>query len=399
MKQTVSVLTALLLAVLCVLPVYAEDAGTKLHFREDGTFTILQISDTQDDHHPSSEMLSLLKRSIEVADPDLIVFTGDIVEDQRIADLYTDNEPWREGVNAYDIRRNIIIEDTLANIKAAVDPVFSILEESGVPYAVAQGNNDHKCGITNADWLDIYSSYPNNLTNDASEDADGRIDFNLPIYGSNGAMAFNVWLMDSGRGGVNDDQIEWYKNASSELTEQNDGTPIPAFLFQHIPTDDVGNLFESCKPWDDGATAEGLSFYRLNPDIAAGRNFYAYIPCEPTSQFAAWKECGDVIGAYFGHQHVEGFTGTYDGIEMGLTYGMEFSKPGPYGFRVITLNENDITAYENDLYVYSGSSLLGTNKITIQDDSPVEYTPFIRAIRSVFNMFKSMISVIISLFT
>ena len=396
MKKLTSILLTALLTVSCVFPVSAADAG--LRFRDDGTFTILHITDTQDDHHPSPEMLNLLKRSIETADPDLIVFTGDIVEDKKTPDLYTDNEPWREGVNVYDIKQNINVDNTLANLKNAIDPIFAILEESGVPYAVAQGNNDHKCGITNAEWLELYSAYPGGLTFDASGDADGRIDYNLPVYGTDGSMMFNVWMMDTGKGGVNEEQLEWYRAASAGLTADNGGVPVPAILFQHIPTADVGNLFVSCASWEDGATADGVNFYRLDPAIASGKNFYAYPPCEPTAQFAAWKECGDVIGAYFGHQHVEGFTGTYDGIEMGLTYGMEFSKPGPYGFRVITLHEDDITDFDNALYVYTGSAALGTDKITKQNDSPDGFPAFLQAFRYIFNVFKSMISVIVSLF-
>ena len=77
-----------------------------------------------------------------------------------------------------------------------------------------------------------------------------------------------------------------------------------------------------------------------------------------------------MIGAYFGHQHVEGFTGTYDGVELGLTYGMEFAKTGPYGYRVLTLHEDDITHYENELYTYTGSVKLGTDRIEKQNDEP-----------------------------
>ena len=401
MKRYLSVLLAALFLFTVAAPALAEDAPDGLRFREDGTFTILHITDTQDDHHPSWDMLNLLKRSIEESDPDLIVFTGDVVEDSRVGDPGVDDEPLREGVVEYDLNRDINVDKTLANIKTATAAIFGVLEESGVPYVIAQGNNDHKCGITNADWLEIYGQYAHNLTVDQSDDAEGRIDCCVPVYGADGSPAFNVWIMDSGKGGVNADQLDWYRGASAASTEANGGEPVPAFAFQHIPTADVGNLFVECRAWEDGATANGTKFYRLDPAIASGDNFYAYEPGTTTDEFTAWKDCGDVIGAFFGHQHVEAFSGTVDGIELGLTYGMEFAKTGPYGYRVLTLHEDDITHYDNEVYVYTGNVKLGTDKIEKQkietttataDNSVARLFAYIR------NIIRSMISLITSLF-
>ena len=399
MKKVLSYLLAALFLFSLAASSLTAEAPEALRFREDGTFTILHITDTQDDHHPSWEMLHLLKRSIEESDPDLIVFTGDVVEDSRVGDPGVDDEPVREGVVAYDLRREIDADKTLANIKTATAAIFNVLEESGVPYAIALGNNDYKCGVTNDDWLEIFGQYPHNLTVDLSDDAEGRIDYNVLIRGADGSPKCNVWLMDTGRGGINADQIDWYRRASAEVTAANGGAPVPAFVFQHIPTADVGNLFIECHAWEDGATAKGTKFYRLDPAIACGNNFYAYVPGSTSEEFAAWKECGDVMGAYFGHQHVEGFTGTYDGIELGLTYGMEFAKTGPYGYRVITLHEDDIAGYENELYVYTGSVKLGTDRITKQVDepSPADYS-LARLFAYLRNIIKSMVSIITSLF-
>ena len=65
MKKALSVLlTALFLFSLAGAALAAEEREA-LRFRQDGTFTILHVTDTQDDHHPSWDMLNLLKRSIE----------------------------------------------------------------------------------------------------------------------------------------------------------------------------------------------------------------------------------------------------------------------------------------------------------------------------------------------
>ena len=344
----------------------AGNKGEDLTFSKNGKFRILQLTDTQDDAHPAKDLDTFLRLAIEKAKPDLIVYTGDIVEDSRVADLVVDDDPMNEGVVVKDKDGNIDIEATTDNIEKAVDYVFGVFEEYEIPYVIAQGNNDHKCGITNEDWLRIYSKYPHCIVRDDSGDADGRLDYNVIINGTDGSPQFNIWLMDTGRGGINGDQIEWYKEQSAAITESNGGTPVPAFLFQHIYTSDLGNVFVECSPFEYGARAAGTGFYKLNPETANGCATFGYEPCEPSAQFKAWKECGDVIGAFFGHQHLDGFSGKVDGIEIGITYGAEFTKPGPYGFRVFELDENDISNYTNDVYTYEGSVQTGNARFELQ---------------------------------
>ena len=389
----------LVFAMLFVFAFSTAAQEARLEFGEDGEFTILHLTDSQDDHHPSFDMLNLVKRSIEETDPDLIVFTGDIVEDSRIGDVGVDSEPGREGVVVKKLNGDIDVEKTLANIEDAVAELFEVLEESGVPYVIAQGNNDHKCGITNEQWLEIYSRYPNCISLDMSDDADGRIDRNIFIYGKDGQPQFNLWILDTGKGGVSAEQIEWYKTRSAEITAQY-GRVIPAIVFQHIQVADIGNLFVPCKATDYGATADGLDFYRLDTAIAHGKNFFAYVPGETSEEFTAWKEVGDVIGAFFGHQHVEGFSGVWQGIELGFTYGCEFAKPGPYGYRVINISEDDPLNYDTDLYVYEGNVKLGTDKITKQADEEEKQpdNAVLGFFSKIINFFKAMFKVIVSLF-
>lgn len=396
MKKTLSVFLAFLLLFAAVSPCFAETYEAGFTFREDGTFTILHLTDSQDDHHPAWDMLNLVKRSIEESDPDLIVFTGDIVEDSRIGDVGIDTEPGREGVAVKDIRGDLVYDKTRANVEKAVDALFSVLEASGVPYVICQGNNDYKCAVSNADWLEIYAKYPHCIVVDQSDDADGRIDRQIFINGTDGKPAFNIWCMDTGRGGINADQITWYKNRSAEITADNGGEPVPALLFQHIFVDDIGNLFEPCESWDDGAEAVDSKFYRLNREIAKGNNFFAYEPGKTTAEFTAWQECGDVIGAFFGHQHLEGFSGVWGGIELGFTYGCQFAKPGPYGYRVFTIHEDDVRNYDNEQFVYTGSVKLGTDRIRpLKEERYPEYdSSFIEILAKIKNFLLSFIALI-----
>lgn len=387
MKRIIGImLAAAILFSLCTL---ANAQGDELSFGSDGKFTVLQISDPQDDHYPAYDMVNFVKLAIEQTNPDLIIFTGDIVEDSRIGDIGIDDESGREGVLVEGD-----YERTLANVKAACAAVFAEAEKKGIPFAVCQGNNDYKSSVTNEDWLEIYRSYKNCLTVDKSNDEKGRIDFNLEIMGSNGKTVFNIWMMDTGKNSVTDEQLEWYKSESARLKEENGGQPVPAFVFQHIPTSDIGFLFEECRIWDEGAKLVDGSFFRLNKEIANGYNAGAVEPPTDTStQFKAWKECGDVIGAYFGHWHTEGYTGVYDGIELGLTYGCEFAKIGPYGARVFTLYEDDIYNYDNELYTYEGSIKTNDAHFELQIDEA--YAVYDNGIEAFFAGIKNALSVIV----
>ncbi len=394
MKKIISVILAVIFVFsLCIC---ANAESSELKFGSDGKFTILQISDPQDDHNPAYDLVEFLKLSVDETNPDLIIFTGDIVEDSRIGDIGIDDEPFREGVEVDSY------EQTLANVTEACKAVFGYAEKKGIPFAVSQGNNDYNSGVTNEDWLKIYNTYKNSLTVDESSDKDGRIDFNLEIKSSDGKKTvFNIWMSDNGDGTVNEEQLAWYKSESAALREANGGEPVPSILFQHVPIDDMGNLFEECNFWDEGASiGDDGKCYRLNQEIASGYHAGAMIPGSTSEQFKAWKECGDVLGAYFGHWHTEGYTGTWDGIELGFTYGCEFAKPGPYGIRVFTLYEDDIKNFDNVLYTYEGSVKTNNARLELQVDEPyTEYNNIIEeifgAIMNVFVLFKTEI---ISLF-
>ncbi len=384
MKKLISIILAVLMLVTLCITASAESNG--LSFGDDGKFTVLQISDPQDDHFPAYDMVNLIKISIEQTSPDLIVFTGDIVEDSRIGDIGIDGESLREGVEVDSH------EQTLSNVKATCEAVFAEAEKRGIPFAIAQGNNDYKCGISNEEWLEIYNSYENCIIFDESNDENGRIDYNLEIKSSEGKTAFNIWLMDTATNAVTEEQIEWYKTESAALKEANGGKPVPSILFQHIPTSDPGFLFEECNMWDEGARLEGNKFYRLNKEIASGYSASAFVIPEDTSaQFKAWKECGDVKGAYFGHWHTEGFTGTYDGIELGMTYGCEFAKTGPYGIRVFTVCEDG--SFENEIYTYEGGVKKGNARLELQVDEP--YTVYDNFIEELFAGIRNAINVLV----
>ncbi len=369
MKKIISVLLCVCLVVSCfAFGASAED--NTLRFGADGKFTVLQITDPQDDHYPAHGLKDFIEKSIEATAPDFIVLTGDIVEDSRAGDI-SDDKVFQEGVTV-----DGDYAATLANTEKACTDIFAPIEASGIPYAVSQGNNDYNSGVTNEDWLKIYASFPNNMTVDMSDDADGKIDCYIPVLSSDSdEPAFGLWMLDNGRG-FTEDQLDWFK--------AYDNGNVPSVVFEHVPVDDIGNLYEECNIWDEGAIIEGAKAYRLKGDIAHGHAEGIVKPGTTTEEFTAWKS-KNVVGAFFGHWHTSGYTGVWDGITLGMTYGCQFSKAGPYGVRTVTLDEATGTI-ETEQYEYiDGGFVLQTDEPYAEYDNAFE-----KVIASVINLFENL---------
>ncbi len=373
MKKFISLMLCLCLSLsFFVFSVNAEENEemAKLSFGSDGKFTVLQITDPQDDQYLAHGLVDFIEKSIEATDPDFIVVTGDIVENSRAGDI-SDDKLFQEGVTV-----DGDYEATLENTKTAVAQMFAPLEASGIPYAVTQGNNDYSSGVSLDDWMKIYAEYPNCITTDYCDMLSTKIDYYVPVYSYNSdEPAFGIWMLDNGKG-FGEEQLTWF-------TSYNNGS-VPSVVFEHIPVDDMGNLYEECKLWEQSALFSGLKAYRLSQPKAFGYAEGYIEPGTTTEEFKAWKEKG-VVGAFFGHWHTSGFTGVWDGITLGMTYGCQFSKQGPYGVRTVTLDEKSGTI-ETELFVYENG------EFAKQIDEPyAEYADGIeKALAAVIGFFENI---------
>lgn len=365
------ILTVSLLCTFFVFGVNAEDGEelTRLSFGADGKFTVLQLTDPQEDACLADGLIEFIEKSIEATDPDFIVITGDLVENSRAGDI-SDSEIFKEGVT---VDGNY--EQTLENTKKAVAQIFAPLEASGIPYAVTQGNNDYSSDVTLEDWMAIYAEYPNCITAEYCDMLSTKIDYYVPVYSASGEPAFGLWMLDNGKG-FGEAQMNWFNS-------YNNGG-VPGVAFAHVPIDDMGNLYEECKIWDEGALISGAKTYRLNGEIAMGHAEGIIEPGATTDVFKAYK-AKNVVGAFFGHWHTSGFTGVWDGVTLGMTYGCQFSKLGPYGVRTVTLDEATGTI-DTTLYEYVNG------EFTEQIDTPyAEYdSAFDKALNAVICFFENI---------
>ncbi len=317
----------------------------KLKFKS-GQFTILILADI----HMSGREWKWSKAHIEAAlsesQPDLVVLLGDNV---------TGRYP---GVS-------------VEKVNGAIEKIGEIFEKRNIPFTLVFGNHDHEglCefGFTERTAkkhiLSLFKRCSFCLAEEG-EKMTGVGNYNLLVYDSSGEKPIlGLWFMDSnpyaeeseggGYGYVHADQLRWYEKKSEELKKENGGENIPSFIFQHIIVPEIYNILKShpkrVKGSVKGHGSYGKSYYTANPEFIKN-GFLREGPCPPdvkSEQFSCWLKRGDILGAFFGHDHVNDFSGEYKGIKLHQVPSTGFYSYGNrQGSRVVTVYENDIENYE-----------------------------------------------------
>ena len=348
MKKTLSLILSIIMLATCFTTmVYAKEDNT-LRFNENGKFTILNISDIQDGYPLHELTEDYIRKTIDMVNPDLIVLTGD-------------------NISGYDVPEE-------ADAEKAIREFMDIFEEKGVKVAAVFGNHDdEETESTKEHQLSVYQSYDCYVGKAGFCIKDRVGTYNLPIMKSDGTgYGFNLWLTDSGTYNTENDyggyacvykeQIEWYKETSAKLTEENGGKPVPSINFQHIIVPEIwsalketdilwfGRVVRSKNPLNDKTR-----FYTL-PDGATGE--LREYPCPPyynNGQFDAMLEMGDVIATVSGHDHENSFEIDYKGIKIINTPTIGFNAYNDInvGSRVFVIDENDPESFETYCLTYS----------------------------------------------
>lgn len=347
----------ILLAILGVLTLGFSSSAydrTELKFNKDGKFTILLFTDIEENEMPMSDSVNLWNAAIEKANPDLVIYNGD-------------NQKVQEN------------SDALENVRQAITEITKPAVDRAIPFAVVFGENDAASGVSKEKQIDIYKNISGCLTGTSAMSSSGSGAYNLTIKGSSGEEdIFSLWLFDTCSPLGDDDtlfkpsahkqaesQNQWYVEKSESLKEKNGGQPLPSLVFQHEPVPEIYNLLETT---DKGlfssvkSNGEKSSDRYVLSDKASGTlNAGPYISSYMEGRFDLWKQQGDVIGAFFGHEHVNDFQGDADGIFLSQTF-----KSGARGYgeieysgaRVITLHEDDVKNFDTESITFT--NLVGT---------------------------------------
>lgn len=362
-RKIVAVVLTMTLAFAC-LPLAAgavSSAKQPLRFNQNGKFKILvatDIHENEEDDAKSADALALLTNAIEELQPDLVVFNGDNA---------TASSP----------------EAQKATIRKIVAPVAA----QNIPLAVVFGNHDAEyCNLAREEQVQVYQEYENCRMVTGPANISGCGNYNLLIQNSAGTKdVFNLWFIDSGdyaeEGGyayVQTDQIKWYEQTGNALKAQNGGVAVPSILFQHITVPEAYDLLEPVllpgKGRVKGHDIHSNRYWKIK-DPANTTGALREGPCPPNinnGQFESWVNQGDVLGAVFGHDHINDFTGSVQGIQLMHTRAVGFktyTDGVSQGVRLITLDENDLNNYTTEMYDFTdlvgkSQSIKGFSRIT-----------------------------------
>ena len=342
MKRFLLTLSVLFMAVV-LLPVnacIAESAGT-LSFSDNGEFRVLIVADPQDTESPQQAMVTLLNACLDEGRPDLVVFLGDMIHGNAI--------------------------DGEENVRKAIDVIVSPVAERGIPFALVFGNHDDQCGVTKEEQLAIYQSYPGCLAVEGEE---------MPGCGNYYILIDNpvqpqsplvLWLVDSGTyaepgrgtyGYVTEEQNEWMIRTAEKISGRY-GSPA-SYVFQHIPVPQVYDMLREVPFGTGGAvTCYGPNlwkWYVADPgyiwDGELGEG-----PCSSeydSGEFDAFKTMG-VRAAFFGHDHLNSYCGTLEGIDLIATPGLGFYLYGrgdEHGARLLTFHADKLPEWKSGMLYY-----------------------------------------------
>ncbi len=313
-----------------------------LKFNEAGKFKILCFADLHMNERNTAkgtDTVTLMSGAIEKLAPDLVVFLGD-------------------NVTHWD-------EMTPEGLDRAFDAIIGPVREKRIPLAVVFGNHDHQTDIPLLEQLKKYQAYDLCLAEKGTCE-NGVGNYNVTIKCSSGKRdVFNLWFIDSGDNVIDenghkpynyvrDDQIAWYEDTAAALKEKNGGFSLPALLFQHIPVPEEYRLLKEVSPLTPFAVKGQCAWNKKYYLIAEPQFTIGYLgegPCPPdfnNGQFESWKKTGDILGAVFGHDHINDFCGALEGISLMQVRGAGFHTYGDgqrRGVRLITLDESDLTTF------------------------------------------------------
>lgn len=304
MKKNIILSIATMLMSLCI---QAQEAPKKLNFDKNGEFKIVQFTDMHLGHDLEKDNIvgDMIKELIDSEKPNLVVFTGD--------------------------------NTTMDEVKQAWDEIAKELSKRKIPWTAVLGNHDDEHAVSRKNIIEIIRQEPYCMMSNVEQGIKGEGNHVLPIYGStNNAKAtallycFDTNAYSKVKGVKGYDwlglsQVNWYTRESRKYTEQNNGQPLPALAFIHIPLPEYTQAWES-----------------LDSKRYGDRNEKECSPNVNSGMFVNMLECGDVMGMFAGHDHVNDYIAML--YDVAFAYGRASGGRNTYGDktpggRVIVLKE------------------------------------------------------------
>ena len=351
----------------CLLPLsgvaHAEgNDALRLNFGDDGRFTVLILSDLQDTQFTTELVVSGETHVLQDYPADLIVLLGDQLEGP--------SPVLRLGDGAKNC------EDTLRTLLAPV-------EATGIPFVVVFGNHDYEAPISIREQVKIFESYDNCLAVSFGKNSTEDGAFVLPIYPKGSELpAMALYFFDSGSYLANGDydtvsaeQVAWYNEQSAAFRAANDNQALPSAAFCHIPVPEVYQLLTEVPKGTKGAlkgVGVGKGKYYVPNETAILTGEVNEAPC-PSSEnnglFDAYLANGDMFLTVNGHDHINSFIGSVEGVDIANAPGSSYTSYGAEdtrGVRLFRFSEHNVRDYETLHVLYSDYN-------TPQSYGPIRY--------------------------
>jgi predicted phosphodiesterase len=303
-KQTLSACALLVLSSLFC----AAQTTSPLRFHKDGTFKVVQFTDThyQPGVSASDSAIANINEVLDAEKPDLVIFTGDV----------------------------IYAPPAGTGLRRVLEPVA----KRNIPFAVVFGNHDDEQDLTRPQLYDTIRTVRHNLLPERG--ASASPDYVLKIASSKekGKEAARIYCMDShsysrlkgqvdGYDWFHASQVEWYRRQAAIQPTAADSIVVPAIAFFHIPFPEYKQAAESGSAILRGTRMEQV----CSPELNSG-------------MFTAMKEAGDVMATFAGHDHDNDFAVMW--YDILLAYGRYSGGNTVYnhlknGARVIVLKEGE----------------------------------------------------------
>lgn len=270
----------------------------------DKDFVVMNVTDL---HHAEYDYTYLnnvranrdlyyIKMKAEELQPDLITFSGDIFSEDGGSNIYSVHR-LTEYMDSLEIPWAIIFDyhDWMGNCD--LNYIADIMMES--EYCLLK-KGDPNLGIAN---------YVINIC----EERDGKTE-----------VVHSILMMDSHHGNVWENQIEWYKWATTGVNKVN-GSAVTSTVITHVPIAQYTYAYEEAWDAENNCWRDEYEAFGIRVEEPCGEEDENGNPVD-NGFFAAMKEIGTTTNFLCGHEHINSDSILYQGIR--LTYSLRIGYGG-----------------------------------------------------------------------
>ena len=320
-----------------------ESAVWIAKFDDDGQiseddFVILAMTDLhfEDDPELRDKTIDMMVRNISDVNPDLVVFTGDII---------LSNHQQIDGVR-----------------------FAKLFEDMGVYWTFVFGNHEARAEKEYHKYflMKNMSQYEHCLAKFGPSELFGYGNHIINIMNRDGSIKQSLFMFDSGRNisdkyrfenGLDSDlrgydylknnQKNWYRNHIEE--QRRVYGDFKSLMFMHIPLCEYENVNRLDKFGEYVPTGKAKILYGSQ---------YESIGCSPVNSgmFSLIKELGSTQAVFAGHDHVNDFCAEYDGVKL------VYVQTGGYE----TYTMGDLRKWDESKWMQ------GATVITVKNDGSIE---------------------------